>query len=128
MSFLMAAYRSMKLVLTVIGSIAVVLGVLGIFLPLLPTTPFLLLASACFMRSSPRLHKILMDSPLGSYIRAYAGGEGLPLHAKLIMLALLWISLLYSCTRVGPDLLKIFLICIGAVATFFILRIKTYRP
>jgi uncharacterized protein len=119
--------NSMKTVLIVIGYIAVVLGILGIFLPLLPTTPFLLLASACFMRSSPRLHKKLMDSPLGAYIRAYAEGHGLPRRAKLILLVLLWPSLLYSSTRVDQDLLKVLLFGIGIVTTIFILKIKTAR-
>ena len=117
----------MRIVLTGIGYVAVILGILGIFLPLLPTTPFLLLASACFMRSSPRLHKKLMDSPLGSYVRAYSEGHGLPRHAKIVMIALLWISLLYSCTQIDQDMLKILLICIGGIATVLILRIKSSR-
>ncbi|MDQ9170533.1 YbaN family protein [Oxalobacteraceae bacterium R-40] len=117
----------MKIVLTVIGYVAVALGVLGIFLPLLPTTPFLLLASACFMRSSPRLHQKLMDSPLGGYVRAYSEGHGLPRHVKILMVVLLWASLLYSCTRIDQDMLKILLIVIGGVATILILRIKSSR-
>lgn len=118
----------MKIVLSIIGYIAVALGVLGIFLPLLPTTPFLLLASACFVRSSPRLHKKLMDSPLGLYIKAYAGGHGLPLQAKIIMVILLWASLLYSGTRIEQLELRILLGLIGIVATVFIIRIKSHRP
>jgi uncharacterized membrane protein YbaN (DUF454 family) len=118
-------HEFMKIVLTIIGYIAVALGVLGIFLPLLPTTPFLLLASACFVRSSPRLHKKLMDSPLGLYIKAYADGRGLPRHAKIILMILLWTSLLYSSTRIDQLELKFFLGLIGIVATVFILRIKS---
>lgn len=118
----------MKIVLTIIGYIAVALGVLGIFLPLLPTTPFLLLASACFVRSSPRLHNKLMHSPLGLYIKAYAGGQGLPRRAKIVMVALLWTSLLYSCIRIDRPDLWMLLGLIGLVATVFIVRIKSYRP
>ena len=55
--------RIIRYVLVAIGWVAVVLGVLGIFLPLLPTTPFLLLASACFMRGSPKLNKWLHQHP-----------------------------------------------------------------
>lgn len=115
----------MKIALSIVGYIAVVLGVLGIFLPLLPTTPFLLLASACFMRSSPRLHKKLMDSPLGGYVRAYTDGRGIPRHAKLVILAILWASLTYSFTQIDQDIFKLFLVGIGFIGTFFILRIKS---
>ncbi len=115
----------MRIVLIAIGYIAILLGVLGIFLPLLPTTPFLLLASACLLRSSPRLHKKLMDSPLGAYLRAYAEGQGIPRRAKLVMLVLLWASLYYSSTHIDQDMLKILLAGVGVMGSFFILRIKS---
>lgn len=115
----------MKFVLTALGTIAVALGVLGIFLPLLPTTPFLLLASACFVRSSPRLHKRLMDSPLGGYLQAYTNGHGLPRRAKFVIVGVLWISLSYSYLNIDYPALQYLLIGIGVVATFFIIRIKS---
>jgi uncharacterized protein len=117
----------MKLALTALGYIAVALGVLGIFLPLLPTTPFLLLASACFVRSSPRLHKKLMESPLGGYLQAYTNGHGLPRRAKFIIVSILWVSLSYSYMMIDYPALQYLLVGIGIVATFFILRIKSSR-
>jgi uncharacterized membrane protein YbaN (DUF454 family) len=115
----------MKFALTALGTIAVALGILGIFLPILPTTPFLLLASACFVRSSPRLHKKLMDSPLGGYVQAYTDGQGLPRRTKFVIVSLLWISLSYSCWKIDTSGLRYLLIGIGVVATIFVLRIKS---
>lgn len=64
----------------ILGCIAVVLGTIGIFVPGLPTTPFVLLASWCFYRSSPRLQAWLLQSFLGKYIREYRDKGGLPLR------------------------------------------------
>jgi hypothetical protein len=67
------------------------LGVLGIFVPLLPTTPFLLLAAACFVRSSPRLYAWLIQHKwFGKYIRYYREYRAIPLQVKIGALVLLW--------------------------------------
>jgi uncharacterized membrane protein YbaN (DUF454 family) len=86
-----------------------------------------LLASACFVRSSPRLHKKLMESPLGGYVQAYTNGQGLPRRAKLITVSILWISLSYSYVNIDYPALQYLLIGIGVVMTFFILRIKSIQ-
>ncbi len=78
------------------GSICVALGVAGILLPLLPTTPFLLLAAALFLRSSPRLHARLLNNRwLGVYIRSFQVHRAIPLRAKIVSVALLWATLLW---------------------------------
>ena len=70
------------------------LGVLGIFLPLLPTTVFLLLAAACYARSSERFYLKLVNSPwLGGYIRNQREGRGMRRRDKIVTLALLWIGI-----------------------------------
>jgi uncharacterized membrane protein YbaN (DUF454 family) len=118
----------MKILLITIGCLSVALGVIGIFLPLLPTTPFLLLASACFLRSSPRLHKRLLASPvLGSYIQAYMDGRGIPLRAKILAFLLLWASLLYSCSLFPELYVRLALLTIGLATSILLLRIKTLR-
>jgi uncharacterized membrane protein YbaN (DUF454 family) len=97
-----ARSRVVRAALVVIGSISVGLGVLGIFLPLLPTTPFLLLAAACFVRSSTRLHRWLMTHPrLGPYVRGFVGGAGMPARAKRNTLLTLWIVIGISAALVG---------------------------
>ena len=115
--------RQMKYLLNTIGCIAVVLAIFGVFLPLLPTTPFLLLASACFVRSSPRLHNRLRTNRVfGAYLRDYEDGRGIPLRAKIIVLVLMWGSLGWSMTRVPGVALVVLLASIGAGVTVYLLR------
>jgi uncharacterized protein len=116
----------MKILLIVIGCISVVLAILGVFLPLLPTTPFLLLASACFLRSSDRMHRWLRHHPIfGEYLRNFEDKRALPLRAKILSLVLLWPSMTYSIYLVKPLLLKAMLLAIAIGVTVMILRMKT---
>lgn len=118
----------MKILLNLIGLIAVVLGILGIFLPLLPTTPFLLLASACFMRSSPRLHRWMLNNPLfGEYLKNIQAKKGIPLKGKLVTLIVLWVSMGYSIYVVRPLMLKYLLAALGVGVSAWILQMKTLR-
>jgi uncharacterized protein len=83
--------------LVAVGSVAVGLGTIGVFVPLLPTTPFLLLAAACFIRSSDRLYAWLIQHPwFGSYIRNYREHRAITLPAKVVALTLLWVAIGYS--------------------------------
>ncbi len=76
------------------GTLSVVAGVVGIFLPILPTTPFLLLAAFCYARGSERFyHWLVVRSPLGEYIRSYREGLGIPLKQKVMTIALLWLTI-----------------------------------
>lgn len=116
----------MKILLNVIGCIAVVLAILGVFLPLLPTTPFLLLASACFVRSSDRMHRWLRNhSVFGEYLRNFEDKRALPLRAKVLSIVLLWPSMIYSIYLVKPTLLRGMLLAIAVGVTIMILRMKT---
>jgi uncharacterized protein len=86
--------RLMRALLVVCGTISVALGVLGIFLPLLPTTVFLLLAAACYARSSERFYlKLTQNRWLGAYIRNQREGRGMRRRDKTITLAMLWIGI-----------------------------------
>lgn len=113
-----------------IGWISVALGVIGIFLPVLPTTPFLLLAAACFVRSSRRVYIWLVTHPrLGPWIRDYLDGEGIPLKAKAWAIGLMWASILLSCYLVPLLPARLFMLTSAVLVTLYILRQKTLdRP
>ena len=73
------------------GTLSLALGVLGIILPLLPTTPFLLLAAGCYARGSQRFYNWLLNNRIfGSYIRDYREGRGIPMHTKITTMIFLW--------------------------------------
>ncbi|SFF64024.1 hypothetical protein SAMN05216353_10412 [Halobacillus alkaliphilus] len=118
-----------NILLIIIGTISLILGVLGIVLPLLPTTPFLLLTAACYVRSSDRLYNWLMTNKwFGSYIENYKAGRGIPVKAKVSVLIMIWSSMLYSAFFIAPNLLlKIGFIFGACFFTVLILLTKTLR-
>ena len=86
------------MLLKLIGVFFVGLAILGAFLPLLPTTPFLLVAAACFAKSSPRLHKMLLDNKVfGPLILHWQQSRSIPKKAKVIALMSIVLAALYSC-------------------------------
>lgn len=111
----------------ILGTISLILGILGIFLPLLPTTPFLLLTAFLYMRSSTRCYNWLMNQKyLGSYIRNYSEHKVIPLRAKIITLILLWGSIIYCAGFIVPNLIvKILLILIAIGVTWHVLSFKS---
>jgi uncharacterized membrane protein YbaN (DUF454 family) len=119
----------MKIVLNSVGIVAVVLGVLGIFLPLLPTTPFLLLASACFARASPRMHSWLRNNRVfGKYLRDYESGAGIPKRGKIWILIFMWGSMSYSIWRTELVWVRALIIIIGICVTVYLtLFVATMR-
>jgi uncharacterized membrane protein YbaN (DUF454 family) len=117
-----------KAVLVAAGSICLALAFLGVFLPLLPTTPFLLLASACYVRSSERLHRWLMGNRvLGSYITNFRERRGVTLRGKVTTVVFLWLPLLYSVYRLDLFWLELALLLMGVTWSVLILRMKTLR-
>lgn len=114
----------------VAGSVCLGAGVIGIFVPLLPTTPFLLLAAALYMRSSPRLYAwLLANRYLGTYIRNYRERKALPRRVKVFTLALMWTSSLWCIVvPLAPWLWA--QVALGAVAvgvTWHLLSFATLR-
>ena len=109
------------------GVISVALGVLGIVVPLLPTTPFLLLAAACFVRSSPRLYNWLIHHKwFGDYIRFYREHRAIPLQDKIVTLVILWSVISFTALRVVTAWwLRGLLAAIAVGVTLHILHLKT---
>ena len=112
-----------------LGTLSLALGILGIFLPLLPTTPFLLLTAALYFKSSPRLYNWLLNHKhLGPYIRNFRENKAIPLRAKIISISLMWITMLYCVFFIVPYVwVKVILLIIAAGVTYHILSFKTLK-
>ena len=118
--------RAKRWALVGAGHAFVTIGVVGMFLPVLPTTPFLLLAAACYVRASERHYRWITEHRIfGPIIRDYRERHGIRLRTKIVALALLWLSLGISMYRVRYAALDVLLVVIGVVATVMILRIRT---
>ena len=113
--------------LAAVGIIALGMGTIGVFVPLLPTTPFLLLAAACFIRSSDRLYSWLIHHRwFGSYIRNYREHRAITLRAKVLVLSLLWGVIGYSAIFVASSWwLRALLAVVAIGVTTHLLRLKT---
>lgn len=110
-----------RILLVILGCVAVGLGVLGIFVPGLPTTPLLLLASWAFYRSSPRLQKKLLDSRLGVYIKAYETNKGMTLRSKIMAISLMLVMCSVSIVFFIPGtVVKIIVAVAGLVGSIVV--------
>ncbi len=111
------------------GSVSLALGGIGIVLPILPTTPFLLLALACYLRSSERMTQwMLTNKYFGKYIKNYKEGKGIPLKTKLFAIIILWVTIVYSAFFIIPIwIVQIILFFIAIAVTLHLIRLPTYR-
>jgi len=121
--------RCFRCVLIICGTIFLGIGTIGIFVPILPTTPFLLLAAACYARSSEKFYNWLINNKwFGAYIKNYREGKGIPIRVKLYTISLLWATILISAFLfVGILWIRIVLILIAIGVTIHIFTIKTYK-
>ena len=121
--------RLMKYLLIILGSICLALGVIGIFLPLLPTTPFLLLSAALYVRSSDKLYQWLIHQKyLGEYIRNFREHKAIPLRAKIISITMVWITLTYCALAIADEVwLKAIFLVLAISVTWHILSYKTLK-
>lgn len=123
----------MRAMFLVVGVVSVGLGVVGIVVPVLPTTPFLLLAAACFVRSSPRMHDWLLTHPrLGPYV-SFVDGGGMPARAKRNALVVLWLAITASCgvaVASGADatvkaVVVVALVLVATLVTRYVVRLPS---
>ncbi len=109
------------------GTFFTATGIIGIFVPILPTTPFLLLAAACYLRSSQRFYNWLLGNRFfGAYVRNYLQGRGMPRKVKIATIFLLWLTI--SCSiiiAVQVLVVRVILLIIAIGVTVHILLIKT---
>lgn len=114
----------LKAVLVTVGLLSTGLGALGIFLPILPTTPFLLLAVFCFARSSTRLHNYLVNhKTFGTYISNYYHNAMTPKHKARTLVAL-WFGITVSCLLLNTTATWIVLPVIAGLVSIHLLRLK----
>ena len=122
--------RLIRALLLIAGTISLSLGAIGIFLPILPTTPFLLLAAACYLRSSERMHKWLLNNRwFGEYIRNYQEGRGIPLKTKILSMVVLWVAILYSVFVALDEILiaQVALLVIAFGVSIHLVRLPTLK-
>ena len=121
--------RLLRGILVSLGTISLALGIIGIFIPILPTTPFLLLSAGCYAKGSKRFYQWLMKNRLlGSYIKNYKEKKGIPLKVKIVTILLLWSTMTVSIIMiVSNNYIKLILFVIGLSVTIHIITIKTLR-
>lgn len=118
----------MKILLMIIGIVAIILGIIGVFLPLLPTTPFLILASYCFAKSSIKFQKKLYENKMtGKYLKDYIEKKGICLKNKIISISMILLSLTYSLYKIENDHIKIVVTFMLTLVIFHIVKIKTIK-
>ena len=122
-------HRITKALLIAAGTISLALGTIGIVLPILPTTPFLLLSAACYCRSSDRLYHWLINNKLfGEYIKNYREGKGIPLKTKILALTVLWVTIFYSAFFVIQILeVQLILVVVAVAVSVHILKLPTFK-
>lgn len=114
----------MRLALIICGTLAVILGCIGVFIPGVPTTPFILLASWCFLKSSPRLHKWLNRTFLRVYIEKYERQKGMTRKSKIYTVILIWVMVLTSAfVFIDKVPLRIAVLVFGAIGTLCVIFI-----
>ncbi len=118
--------KSKRRLLIIAGTISTALGIVGIFVPILPTTPFLLLAAACYLRSSQRFYNWLLNSKfIGTYVRNYLQGKGMPLKIKIITILLLWLTIACSIIfAVESLIIRVLLLIVAIGVTVHIIFIR----
>ena len=119
----------LRALLIIVGTIFVGLGIVGIFIPILPTTPVLLLAAACYSKGSQRFyHGLLSNRWFGAYIDNYRQKRGMPLKIKIVTVALLWLTIGVSVAFAVQSLaVRIILVLIAVGVSIHILSIKTLK-
>jgi uncharacterized membrane protein YbaN (DUF454 family) len=116
-----------RLLWTTAGTLSLGVGAVGVILPVLPTTPFVLVAAACYLRGSKRMYGWLVANRyFGGYLRDYMEGRGVSNRATAVSIAFLWALILLSVAFVTNDLvIRAVIIAVAAAVTIHLLRMRT---
>jgi len=119
--------KMMRGVYIIVGTIALIFGAIGVFLPVVPTTPFILLAAACYLRGSDRLHAWILSSRwFGETIKNYQEGRGLTRDTKLRAISMMWVMILVSAGFFVSSLfVRVAMICVAVGVTVYLVRLPT---
>jgi uncharacterized membrane protein YbaN (DUF454 family) len=118
-----------RAVLIIVGTVALALGAIGIFVPVLPTTPFLLVAAACYARSSTRLYEWLLSRPsIGPIVGEWRRSRSLPPGVKNRALVVVALTFTISIVLVDSLLLRVGLVATAMILMAFLYRIPTAEP
>ena len=114
--------------LLICGTLSLALGVIGIFVPLLPTTCFLLVAAWCYARSSQRLYDRLMRARwIGSYLRRYRDERAIPIHVKIASLVMMWITIGYSVVAFPNTAVRVALLVTAIAVTWHLYQLPAAK-
>ena len=117
-----------KIIYIILGSISLILGVIGIILPLLPTTPFILLALFFYFRSSEKLYNWVLNHKLfGSLVYNYVKHKTVSKKSKIFALLLLWSTIIVSTILIDQLIVYIVLPIIALLVSIHILHLKTSK-
>ena len=113
------------------GFISMIIGLIGIPVPGLPTTPLMILAAACFARSSQRFYDLILNNKMfGHHVRTYREGRGIPRRIKPVILGVMWVFVSFAVFVGIPDsapaISKYFTVILAVIGTLFILRIPSF--
>lgn len=115
-----------KYLLIILGTISLIFGAIGVFVPILPTTPFILLASFCYLRSSKRLYKwIIGHKVFGKFIYNYIEHKAVKKSAKISAITFLWLSLGISIVLNNSLNIRLLLTLIGIGVSLYLFRLNT---
>lgn len=117
-----------NLLLIVLGFIFIGLGAVGVAIPVMPTTPFVLLAAVCFSASSKKFYDwLLRNRVFGQYIENYRTKQGISIRLKIASIAFLWTGLIISMVVVQTIWVIVMLAMVGVCVTIHLLLIKTKK-
>lgn len=116
-----------KIILIILGTISLVVGIIGIVVPGLPTTTFLLIASACYVRSSEKLYSWLINHKIyGKFIKDYQQHKAITKNQKMISIVSMWLMISISILFfIDISWVKIVLLLCGITGTIIVLSIRT---